>query len=238
MRLFYFIFTILFLSACSSDVANNTNTQQNDNYSQQTPIKNVKLKNYNDTVNYALGVVIASQMKKYGITQINDDVFQQAIEDGLTLLPQELQIDPEVAKKIISLYVKNTTSQKLFNDLNANEQFFKDNASKTDVKTLSNGLQYKIITSGSGKTPNLDSKVTVNYSGKLINGDIFVNPQQPVTFVVRNSLKGWQSALTRMKEGDRWIIYIPPELAFGNKGNQNVPPNSVVIYDIELLDVK
>jgi FKBP-type peptidyl-prolyl cis-trans isomerase FklB len=239
MKILYFFIILSFLFACSDDVQNKEENQSNANNQQNiTPVKNTKLKTYQDTINYALGIVIGTQMQKYGITEIDQKTFNQAVNDAMTIAPQNLQIDPEVAKKIISLYVKNTASQKIVSDLDANQQFLLQNKNKNGIKTLTNGMQYKIITSGSGKTPNLNSKVTVIYTGKLINGDIFVNHQKPVSFIVKNAIQGWKSALLKMKEGDEWIIFLPPELAFGAKGNNKVPPNSVVIYQIKLIQVE
>lgn len=230
------IFVIFFLlfSSCEDTTSNVENGNQNFEV-----IKTVKLKSQQDTIDYSLGIIIGKQMKNYGITQINKDILMKAINDVLTENEQNLPIHPEVAKQIVSLYVQQNVVQKVISELDENERFFQNNLQNSNVVQLPSGVQYKEILKGTGKIPSKYDNVTVDYSGQLLNGDVFVSTEgkNPVSFEVKASLKGWQEVLTRMSEGSEWVVYLPPEFAFGENGGKNVPPNSVVIYKIKLLEI-
>ena len=229
-----FLVVLLVFSSCEDIPSSNNNQTQN-----QEVIKTVKLKSKQDTVDYSLGIIIGKQMKNYGITQIDEDILLQAINDVLTEQEQYLPIHPDVAKQIVSLYVRQTVTQKVATDLDDNSNFLKNNSKSSSIEQLANGIQYKEIFRGTGKIPTKYDNVTVHYTGKLINGDVFVSTDEdkPVSFDVKASLQGWQEALTRMPEGSEWVIYLPPEYAFGSNGSKNVPPNSVVIYRIKLVEI-
>jgi FKBP-type peptidyl-prolyl cis-trans isomerase FklB len=108
------------------------------------------------------------------------------------------------------------------------------------VKVLPSGLQYKVIKEGTGQTPTADDKVRTHYSGKLINGTEFDSSykrSKPAEFAVRGVIPGWTEALQLMKEGGKWELYIPSNLAYGERGRPSIPPNSTLIFEIELLEV-
>lgn len=119
--------------------------------------------------------------------------------------------------------------------------FFAENAKKEGVKTTASGLQYKIITEGSGKSPNPDSKVTVHYEGKLLNGNVFdssLKRGEPITFPLNGVIKGWQEGVALMKEGGKAELYIPAELAYGKEEMPGIPANSPLIFQVELIKVE
>ncbi|MEI8634516.1 FKBP-type peptidyl-prolyl cis-trans isomerase [Vibrio sp. PP-XX7] len=122
------------------------------------------------------------------------------------------------------------------------KQFLTDNGQKDDVLTTSSGLQYQILQEGSGENhPKLTSKVTVHYHGTLLNGDVFnssVDNRKPITFSVKQVIKGWQEGLQLMVVGQKVRFFIPPALAYGNRRAGKIPPGSVLIFDIELLEIK
>ena len=123
------------------------------------------------------------------------------------------------------------------------EQFLKDNAKKEGVKTLPSGLQYKVVREGSGKTPGRSDTVEVNYAGKLIDGTEFDSSYkrgQSISFPVGGVIKGWTEALQLMKEGSKWMLYIPSKLAYGPTGTPGGPigPNETLIFEVELIKVK
>lgn len=126
-------------------------------------------------------------------------------------------------------------------DPNDNALFLKNNKSKAGVITLPSGLQYKIIKQGTGPVPALTDKVSVNYTGTLVNGKIFdssLETGRPATFSVSQVIPGWTEALQRMPTGSKWMLYIPAELAYGPHTNQGaIPPNSTLVFEIELLNV-
>jgi FKBP-type peptidyl-prolyl cis-trans isomerase FklB len=106
---------------------------------------------------------------------------------------------------------------------------------------LPSGLQYKVIKEGAGKTPGLSDKVTVHYRGTLIDGTLFDSSfrrNKPATFSVNGVIKGWTEALQLMKEGAKWQLFIPPDLAYGDKRTGIIEPNSTLIFDVELIELK
>jgi FKBP-type peptidyl-prolyl cis-trans isomerase FklB len=122
------------------------------------------------------------------------------------------------------------------------EKFLADNKVKQGVTTTASGLQYRVLKLGNGKTPTATSKVTVHYTGKLINGKVFdssVQRGQPTTFGVSQVIPGWTEALQLMREGDKWLLYIPYNLAYGAGGaGGDIPPFATLIFEVELITVK
>ena len=125
--------------------------------------------------------------------------------------------------------------------LEEGKQFLAENGKKANIKTTASGLQYEVITSGTGATPKLTDKVTTHYKGTLINGKQFDSSYdrgEPATFPVNGVIKGWTEALQLMKEGDKWRLYIPYDLAYGERGaGKDIPPFATLIFDIELIKV-
>ena len=121
------------------------------------------------------------------------------------------------------------------------EAFLAENAKKEGVTVTASGLQYEVIASGSGATPTLSDTVETHYTGRFMDGTEFdssVTRGQPLTFPVTGVIAGWTEALQLMQEGDKWKLYIPSELAYGERGVGPIPPNATLIFDIELLAVK
>jgi FKBP-type peptidyl-prolyl cis-trans isomerase FklB len=117
----------------------------------------------------------------------------------------------------------------------------KENKKKEGMITLPSGLQYKVLREGSGKTPKATDEVTVNYKGALINGTEFDSSYKrgkPATFRVDGVIAGWTQALQLMKEGSKFRLVIPPELAYGSHDMGLIPPNSTLVFEVELLSVK
>lgn len=128
-------------------------------------------------------------------------------------------------------------------NLKAGEEFLAANAKKEGVKKTASGLQYVVLKEGQGKKPGLSDKVAVHYHGTLINGKVFdssVDRGEPITFGVTQVIKGWTEALQLMKEGSKYRVFIPSELAYGKRGTPGGPigPNETLIFEIELLHVK
>ena len=122
------------------------------------------------------------------------------------------------------------------------EAFLAENAKKPGVITTASGLQYKIIKSGTGPSPQLTDRVTVHYEGKLIDGTIFdssIQRGQPITFPVNGVIPGWVEALQLMKVGAQWQLFIPAKLAYGDQSpGPAIPPNSMLIFEVELLGIE
>jgi FKBP-type peptidyl-prolyl cis-trans isomerase len=123
------------------------------------------------------------------------------------------------------------------------EKFLKENAAKEGVKTLPSGLQYKVLKEGTGKTPKATDTVVTHYRGTLINGTEFDSSykrNEPAEFPVNRVIKGWTEALQLMKEGEKWMLFVPSNLAYGPSGTPGGPigPNETLIFEVELLKVK
>ena len=121
--------------------------------------------------------------------------------------------------------------------------FLEENSSRPNVVTTSTGLQYIVLKEGGGVKPNSSSTVVTHYQGEFVDGTVFDSSRQrgaPATFSVGGVIKGWTEALQLMNEGSHWRLFIPPELAYGSRGagGGRIPPDSVLIFDIELLEVK
>jgi FKBP-type peptidyl-prolyl cis-trans isomerase len=121
------------------------------------------------------------------------------------------------------------------------EAFLAENKTKPGVVTLPDGLQYKIITNGSGATPMMDDIVTVNYRGTFIDGKEFDSSAKtghPAQFAVGSVIHGWTEALMQMKVGSKWQLFVPSELAYGERGRPGIPPNTVLVFEVELLSAE
>ena len=115
------------------------------------------------------------------------------------------------------------------------------NKEKEGVKTLPSGLQYKVLTAGSGKTPKATDEVTVQYRGSFIDGTEFDSSYKrgkPLTLQLDNVIPGWKEPLLLMQEGAKWQLFIPPEMAYGDQGMGAIPPNATLIFELELVSVK
>jgi len=199
----------------------------------------VSLKNDLDSVSYCMGTVIGNSLKNAGFTTVNTKLFIQAISEVLS--EKETAFKSNQNDSIIRNYFTKLQSKKAAANIIIGKKFLDDNKKKAGVITLPSGLQYKIITEGQGESPAASDKVSVNYEGSLINGKVFDSSKQkgqPVDFTVNGVIKGWTEALQLMKKGSKWILYIPPELAYGDQNVPGIEPNSVLIFEVELLSIE
>jgi len=209
---------------------------------EQKPLQTQKEK-----LSYAIGVDMGTSLKKNAI-DVDTDLLFKGIKDALTgskqlLTEQELRETIQTAQK--ELQVKQQEKMKTLGEKNKKEgeAFLAANKKKKGVKTLPSGLQYKVITEGKGKMPKATDTVTVNYKGTLIDGTEFDSSykrNEPATFPVNGVIKGWTEALQLMKEGSKWELFIPADLAYGERGTMGGPigPNAVLIFEVELLKIK
>lgn len=198
-----------------------------------------------DKVSYSVGYRLGNDFKRQQI-EINPDMVLKGIEDavsgGTALMTEDEMRNAmsNVANRVKAAQMETMKKQGAEN-LKAGEAFLAGNAGKEGVKTLESGLQYKVIKSGNGKSPQKSDKVTVNYRGTLIDGTEFdssYSRNQPATFGVGQVIPGWTEALQLMREGDKWEIYIPSKLAYGERGaGGRIPPNSALIFEVELISV-
>jgi FKBP-type peptidyl-prolyl cis-trans isomerase FklB len=203
------------------------------------------LNNKVDKESYALGVNVGRNLKQNSIG-INADIFMKGIADGLSG-GKRLLNDDEVRDTIAALKKelseKNAAAKKILGEKNSQEGdlFLAENKKKEGVKTLPSGLQYKVINEGKGNSPKATDTVIVNYRGTLIDGSEFDNTYtrgKPTTIRVKGVIPGWTEALQLMKEGAKWQLFIPSNLAFGQKGaGSKVGPNATLLFEIELISI-
>ena len=195
---------------------------------------------------YSIGADIGSKLKAQSI-DIDADMLAQGLKDAfsggkLLLTEQEMKETLTALQK--ELMEKQAESTKKIAEKNKKEgeAFLSENKKKEGVKTLPSGLQYKVIKEGTGKMPKDEDTVVTNYRGTLIDGTEFDSSYkrgQPATFPVKGVIPGWTEALQLMKEGSKWELFIPSNLAYGERGAGNViGPNATLIFEIELISVK
>jgi len=189
---------------------------------------------------YAVGMQIGRNMKSQSI-DLDQSAFNNGISDMLSgkearLTDQQVQ---ESLKKMAEM--RNEKREKEANDNKAKgEAFLESNKSKEGFKTTESGLQYKVLTEGEGAKPKLEDVVSVHYKGTLIDGKEFDSSykrDKPAEFPVRAVIPGWTEALQLMTVGSKYQLVIPAKLAYGDRGNPSIPGNSVLLFDVELLDI-
>ncbi len=198
------------------------------------------LKNSLDSFSYAVGMSIALQYKEFGVTTLNTSAVMTGVND--VLKNKNIVLTPDQANFVLNNYINKLMAEKANVNRKAGETFLASNKSKPGVKILPSGMQYQVIREGSGAMPTIADTVSVHYTGTLIDGTIFdssVDRGEPAQFTVGGVIKGWTEALQLMKQGSRWKLFIPADLAYGNYSppGSNIPPGSVLIFDVELLTV-
>ena len=205
----------------------------------------LELKDQKDKESYSLGYQFGETLKMQGL-DINLDVYTSAIRDALAGKGPQLSQE-EIRATIMDVQKRTMASQQKAvkeqgdKSLAEGKAFLTENGKKKEVKTLPSGLQYKILAEGSGKTPKATDEVTVNYKGSLVDGREFDNSYKrgaPANFRVDKVIRGWTEGLQLMKEGSKWQLFIPSELGYGERGAGPVPPNSALIFEVELISVK
>ncbi len=199
---------------------------------------NAKLATNIDSVSYALGVNIGESMYKQNEKDFNPEFIKQgyaAMFDSSSL------IKPEEALKLLKDYFQKKQKAKEEKSLKEGADFLAANKSAEGVVTLPSGLQYKVIKNGTGLMPKETDKVSVHYTGKLIDGTVFESTEgkEPASFPVNGVIKGWVEALQLMPVGSKWTLYIPSELAYGANPRPGgaIEPNMALVFDIELLSI-
>ena len=195
---------------------------------------------------YSFGVDFAKRLKQQGIdldiSALNRGIKDQASGSTLAMEAGEMtQVKAEYTEQLRAKLVQEQ-QQLAAKNLEAGKQFLAENAKKEGVVTTASGLQYKVISSGDGKMPKAEDTVTTHYRGTLIDGrefDSSYSRGQPASFPVKGVIKGWTEALQLMKVGDKWELYIPSELAYGEaQRSELIQPNSTLVFELELLGIK
>jgi FKBP-type peptidyl-prolyl cis-trans isomerase FklB len=198
----------------------------------------VVLKNAIDSMSYAIGMLDANFFKTQGITSLNPEALAKGFADALK---GTTMCSPEQADQIVRMQMQRITKQKIEPTIKAGEKFLAENAKKPGVKTTSSGLQYEVITEGTGEKPVTSSTVKVHYEGFLINGFKFDSSRdrgEPTQFPLNGVIRGWTEGVALMPVGSRYKLYIPYQLGYGEQGSgEAIPGGSVLVFDVELLEI-
>ena len=198
-----------------------------------------------EKLSYSIGYQVGGDFKRQGL-EINPEVLIKGIEDAMRE-QTPLMSTGEMRSTLVELQRRAAAAQEEKRDalgqknLAEGETFLEENAAEEGVITRPSGLQYKVVRAGSGRTPAPGDSVTVHYRGTLIDGTEFDSSYSrgnPATFASNRVIQGWQEALSLMKEGDKWKVFVPAGLAYGERGaGAKIGPNSTLIFEVELISV-
>ena len=198
-----------------------------------------KLNNEIDSVSYSLGVNIGENIKTQ-FPDIDLKNFEAAIKDVLDDSKEPI-VSGADAQKTIQEYFSKQQAKAGESVVEEGRNFLAENGKKENVTTLESGLQYEVINSGEGAKPSLNDQVTTHYHGTLINGTVFdssVERGEPATFPVSGVIKGWTEALQLMSVGSKWRLFVPYDLAYGERGaGPQIGPFTTLIFEVELISI-
>ncbi|MCB9261414.1 MAG: FKBP-type peptidyl-prolyl cis-trans isomerase [Flavobacteriales bacterium] len=203
--------------------------------------KAVKLKNEVDSVSYAWAYAMVSNaqyMKSWDT--LNVEVIAAAIKDYYEKGDSGMAISMNNVQSVLETYDSKKYNVVLQKNLDEGQKYWEANKGKEGVVTLDNGLQYKVITPGNGVKPQINDTAICHYTLRNVNGEVLQSSQefgQPIRYTVGSGIQGWNEALPMMATGSKWELTVPANLAYGKRGNQSIPGNTTLIFEIELLDV-
>lgn len=192
-----------------------------------------------DKLSYAWGLAMGQQLNAMGVKDLNVTDFTDAVK--CVFEKGEPAMKPEDAQKLIQDYLSELEAKAVAKAKEVGSKFLEENASKDGVKVTASGLQYMVEKEGTGAQPTAEDEVTVHYTGRLLDGTVFdssVSRGEPATFPLNRVIPGWTEGVQLMKEGAKYIFFIPSDLAYGAQGVPNaIPPHSVLIFEVELIKV-
>ena len=200
----------------------------------------VEIKSDKQKYSYAYGFNIANLLQASGVKEIDSEAFLAGLND--VLQGKELQMDIADMKQALEKQRDEIVTEASEAAMKKGQAFLEKNKTAEGVTVLENGMQYIVLAAGDGAQPKATDKVKVHYHGTLIDGTVFdssVDRGTPVSFPLGNVIPGFREAITRMKTGDKWRVFIPSNLAYGESGAPpKIGPNETLIYEIELLEVE
>jgi len=193
-----------------------------------------------DSLSYSVGVMMAQGLKSQKMTDLDASDLAKGIND--VLKDQDLAISREEAEEIFKGYLQKQKAGQHSEAVAAGKAFLSKNKARPEVVTLPSGLQYEVLKKGDGPKPTTKSQVTVHYHGSLIDGTVFdssVDRGQPATFGVTQVIPGWTEALQLMPQGSKWKLFLPSDLAYGDRGaGGTIGPFATLVFEVELLEIK
>jgi len=224
----FFTATLMYAqnSSVKKPVAKNTTTNTT-----------LQLKTLEDSANYAMGLSVANFYKQQGVTKINSTLVTRGISDAMSGKPALLND----AQTVLMTYLDKQQMTKSKPNIDACNNFLAANKNKQGIVTTASGLQYEVITQGSGPKPTDKDTVVCNYKGTFLDGREFDNSYKrgtPIEFAVTRVIRGWTEILQLMPAGSKYKVYVPYQLGYGNSDYNGIPGGSLLIFEIELLSVK
>lgn len=193
-----------------------------------------------EKLSYGLGVNIGNSLKNQGFEELDSAIFAEAINHVFT--GSDLKMSEQEAGTFINQYFSKIQAKKHEGAITAGKEFLEANSKKDVVTTLASGLQYEVMKEGTGEKPSLSSTVTTHYHGTTIDGTVFDSSVQrgtPASFPVNGVIAGWTEALQLMPVGSKWRLFVPSDLAYGERGAGGaIGPHATLIFEVELLEVK
>jgi FKBP-type peptidyl-prolyl cis-trans isomerase len=205
----------------------------------KTTTPTLQLKNLEDSANYAMGLSIANFYRQQGVKKINGTIVTRAINDAMNGKPTLLN-DAQTST-VLMTYLNNQQMAKSKPNIDACNNFLATNKKRQGVVTTASGLQYEVITQGSGSKPTLQDTVVCNYKGQFLDGNEFDNSYkrgEPAEFGLTRVIRGWTEVLQLMPVGSKYKVYVPYQLGYGLSDYNGIPGGSLLIFEIELLNVK
>ena len=192
-----------------------------------------------DKFSYGLGMGIGRNLLSMNVSEMNFDDFVSGLK--AVLANEKTELSHAEAQKVVSEHFQKLAEKAYAKIKEEGENFLAQNSKKEGVVTLASGLQYQVLNEGNGKQPKATDRVQCHYEGTLIDCTVFdssIRRGEPAVFGVNQVIAGWVEALQLMKEGAKWRLYIPQQMAYGAHGaGENIPPYSALIFDVELIKV-
>jgi FKBP-type peptidyl-prolyl cis-trans isomerase len=234
-----FIVIILVLFSFTSDLTAQKKKKKKKKGEVEAPAAPL-LVNELDSISYALGMGVAKNLQSSGLDSLNMKAFDEGfiqVFNGDTTLISEADV-----QLLLSTYFQGLADKQREKFIKEGEDFLTENKLRPEVETTASGLQYEVIVKGEGPHPTTTSEVTVHYTGKLLDGTVFdssVERGEPITFNLGQVIPGWTEGVQLMQPGAKYILYVPSDLAYGEKGaGADIPPFATLIFEIELIAVK
>jgi FKBP-type peptidyl-prolyl cis-trans isomerase FklB len=206
----------------------------------KTVVKPVSiLKSLNDSASYAIGVSVGNYYKQQGVSKLNSSLITKAINDIMG--GKKALLDDAAANSLMNRFMTQIQQNKSKGAIDSGQQFLAKNKSKAGVKTTASGLQYEVITQGTGEKPTAEDSVTCHYKGTLLSGKVFDNSYdrgQPITFALNRVIPGWTEGVQLMSVGSKYKFYVPYTLGYGAFDYGPIPGGSMLTFEVELLGIK
>jgi FKBP-type peptidyl-prolyl cis-trans isomerase len=204
---------------------------------EQSNVSKVKMKNEKDSLSYTIGLSIGESFVSSELTDLNYELLIQGMKDQRDSIPA---MELKEAEMFIQQVMMKKQEAKAENDKKSGLDFLAANKSKPGIQTTASGLQYKVVSEGTGAKPTAADRVTVHYHGTLIDGTVFdssVDRGEPATFGLSQVIPGWTEGLQLMSVGSKYTFYIPQELGYGAQGTGPIKPYSTLVFDVELISI-